>query len=194
VGRKARLPPCCPPTTLWLGHRRKNSRDHLTVGTTTEHHPTGVDGDLVFAVAFALSERMRPDRSTTPLPPGFNKVQMDYVVEVAEGYQTWPTMTCEVDGTNRLLRYWRYAGGWCGFVTGLPEVSIKLVGAGVEPTGLRLATVREPSLFDFDPTERLHLSQLTEARRRRPEASLPLPWSTALHPDQSTLLEQHGLR
>ena len=76
---------------------------------------------------------------------------------------------------------------------GMGEVSIKLVGAGTTPTGLALETVRDPVVYDFDLTARLYLSQLTEAHRRRPEATLPLPWSTSIHPDQAALLNQAGL-
>lgn len=76
---------------------------------------------------------------------------------------------------------------------GMGEVSIKLVGAGTEPAGLALETVRDPAVYDFDPTAQLSLSQLAEAHRRRPEAALPLPWSTSIHPDQAALLNQAGL-
>jgi len=63
---------------------------------------------------------------------------------------------------------------------------------GTEPTGQALATVRDPTVYDFDPTRQLHLSQVAQGRRR-PQATLPLPWSTSIHPDQAALLEQTGL-
>ncbi len=72
-------------------------------------------------------------------------------------------------------------------MSGMGEVSIKLVSAGTTPTGLALETVRDPAVYDFDPTRRLYLSQLAQAHRRRPEATLPLPWSTSIHPDQAAL-------
>ncbi len=68
------------------------------------------------------------------------------------------------------------------------EVSIKLAGAGTEPRGLGQETVRDPAVYDSNPTARLSLSQLAQAHRRRPEASLPRPWSTSIHPDQAALL------
>jgi len=62
-----------PVTTLWLGHRRRDSRAHLSVGSSTDRGVPGmsdIDSELAFAVAFVLTERMRPDRSTAPLPAG----------------------------------------------------------------------------------------------------------------------------
>jgi len=100
---------------------------------------------------------------------------------------------CVVDGTEWSLRYWRFAGGWAGYVSGMGEVSIKLVGAGTEPTGYGWRRYAIRAVYDFDPTGRLSLSQLEEARRRRPEATLPLPWSASFHPDQAALLDQAGL-
>ncbi len=185
-----------PVATLWLGHRRRDSRAHLSVGSSTDRGRPGmsnIDSELAFAVAFVLTERMRPDRSTAPLPAGFNRVQVDHALQVADHYREWPVVGCVVDGTEWPLRYWRFAGGWAGYVSGMGEVSIKLVGAGTTPRGLALETVRDPVVYDFDPTARLSLSQLAQAHHRRPEATLPLPWSTSIHPDQAALRNQAGL-
>jgi len=59
-----------PVATLWLGHRRRDSRGHLSVGSSTDRGVPDIDTELAFAVAFALTERMRPDRATAPLPGG----------------------------------------------------------------------------------------------------------------------------
>ncbi len=64
-----------------------------------------IDSELAFAVAFVLTEWMRPDRATAPLPAGFNRVQVDHVLQVAEHYREWPVVGCEVDGTEWPLRY-----------------------------------------------------------------------------------------
>jgi hypothetical protein len=182
-----------PATTLWLGHRRPTGRDDLSVGTTTSRHPTDEITDLAFAAAFTLTERMRPDRAGVEFPPDFNTLQFDHAVEVANAWATWPSTPCEVDGQERTLRFWRYAGGWAGFIAELSEVDALLVGAGVDPAGLRLETVRDPARYGFDPSARLSLSQLEEARRRRPEASLPLPWSTSMHADHLALVARQQL-
>jgi len=49
-----------PVATLWLGHRRRDSRAHLSVGSWTDRGRPGIDSELAFVVAFVLTERMRP--------------------------------------------------------------------------------------------------------------------------------------
>jgi len=145
-------------TTLWLGHHRRDSRAHLTVGSSTDRGVPDIDTELAFAVAFALTERMRPDRSTAP---------------PADGIQPRPARSRPAGRRHRvaaaLLAFRRWLGS--GYMSGMGEVSIKLVSAGTTPTGLALETVRDPAVYDFDPTRRLYLSQLAQAHRRRPGAN-----------------------
>ncbi|OSY37582.1 MULTISPECIES: hypothetical protein [Pseudonocardia] len=183
-----------PMTTLWLGHRVRDGRAHLSVGT----HNQRLDGwrleeDLAFDCLFVLSERMRPDSRAVQFPPGFNKVQIDHVHALSLDWQNWPTLPCTVDDSDAVMSYQRYAWGWAGFIAEVGVAGVKLVGVDVEPETVRLETVREPRRYGFDPTGRLSVDDLYDRRERGEDPRLPLPWSTTVHADHRALIEQHDL-
>lgn len=183
-----------PMTTLWLGHRARGGRAHLSVGT----HNQRLDGldlreDLAFSCLFTLSERMRPDRGSVEFPDGFNKVQVDYVYELSQHWRDWPTVACVVDGTEEAMSYQRYAWGWAGFVPSVGVAGVQLVGVDIEPGTVRLETVREPRKYGLDPTQRLSVSDLYERDDLPVDACLPLPWASTMHDDHRALIEKSGL-
>lgn len=184
-----------PMTTLWLGHRVENGRAHISVGTNTRR----LDGlelgeDLAFSCLFTLSERMRPDRDAVEFPDGFNKAQVDHVYESSQRWRDWPTVGCEVDGTETVLSHHRYAWGWAGFICDVGAAGVKLVAVDVEPDTIALRTVQAPETYGFDPSQRLSVSDLYERADLAENACLPLPWADTIHPDQQALIDHHGLR
>ncbi|MFC4003916.1 hypothetical protein ACFS2C_09130 [Prauserella oleivorans] len=187
--------PDAPPWALWLGHRVEDTDHGVRVGSMPRSRyeqtmcPGGGDplAEVAFGGAFGLVNLTLPD-STVPRPDGLIRVLVEHAEQQARRYEQWPRALWRVDGMSVRARIWRFAGAWTGFTADLDDTYLAVIGIGVEPEGLSLSRIDDPSPYGTDFQEPLSLTELGRHKANRPEAWLPPPRRDGFHPDQLALV------
>lgn len=104
----------------------------------------------------------------------------------AQTYQSWPGVDLAVDDAPVPAACWAFGGAWAAVAT-LGDVYLAVIGTGVSPTGLRLATVTDTDPYDVDltrPLDRERARDRPDLRDRTLQTTLLRPVNPArFHPD-----------
>lgn len=201
------------PLVVWLGHARPDGagvrtgtfgRDEARREAAEAYGPVAAETDSLRLVAWYATDSLvhltLPDVETMAAgerPPGLAGRVRTYCLRQVARHLDWPRSTLVVDGQPVMAARWSFAGAWAA-VADLGDVHLAVVGAGVRPEHVRLATLTESGGYDVDLTAPLD----RERARERPYLRDRLLQTTMLnrvnpttfHPDQLALLHQpdHG--
>lgn len=201
------------PLVVWLGHVRADGagvrtgtfgRDEAAREAAEAYGRVTAETDPLRLVAWYATDSLvhltLPDAEAMlagERPPGLSGRVRNYCLRQAARHFGWARSTLMVDGKPVTAARWSFAGAWAA-VADLGDVHLAVVGAGVRPEHVRLATVMGGGGYDVDLTAPLD----RERARERPYLRDRVLQTTMLnrvnprtfHPDQLALRHQpdHG--
>lgn len=177
-----------PLPTLSLGHL---SDDHLrgaivstvwrsrtpsTDFRTTVGRPRALAqwaADRLLEATWPNPERMRSERWLDAVDR--------YVEQQVQAHASWPSVKWFLRSRSVDAAVWRFAGGWTGFTTDLPDADVVVTAIGVPYSNVELVRVSDGAPYGFAIDRNITIDQMGVGAR------LPSPNTADFHPDHLAL-------